>query len=33
MSLISRYNVSTNMFEIGYWQGTRFVVVQRQKAI
>ena len=31
-SLISRYNVATNRFEIGYWSGRNFIVVQTVKA-
>lgn len=29
--MIKRYNVSSNLWEIGYYQGTRFVIVRVEK--
>lgn len=31
--LISRYNVSKNVWETGYYQGNRFIIVNTVKAI
>lgn len=33
MSLKSRYNAIRNVYEIGYYIGTRFIVLVEQKAI
>lgn len=33
MALKTRYNSTTNMYEIGYYQGMSFIIVQTQRAL
>ena len=31
--LVSRFNSNSNRFEIGYWVGTKFIIIQTAKAV